>query len=314
MYRPSATSQKSTPSASRLRIWLVLCALLVTGCHSLGHTCGQPARSWSRCGHRHCAAVREAGWNLWAAEHLQSGDIVFVLGESRILLGLVNFSKLSTDIAGSRFSHVGLVSREADQVEVYDIVAEGARRMTFGAFMNDGRVWTVAVKRLQPEYQSAVPAAIEYCQTVYADRRQFDSDFRLDNDRLYCSEMLELAFQHAGLSLADPVPMCSLPHFDRLREPTKRLIHIATKIDFAQPIYLPGNDQIGIWACPYLDLILPPMDPATPPSAGALMASASGRNSESADPAETEPAAPTLPAPLQTRQAAAPSGRLDGRR
>lgn len=287
------------------RLLLLPCWLLLAGCHGMGQT------HWNR--HellprslRHAAdSPREAAWNQWAAEHLQTGDIVFVMGESRILLGLVNFSKLSTDIADSRFSHVGLVSREDDQVVVYDIVAEGARRLPFGSFVNDGRVWSVAVKRLQPEYQGYVPAAIAYCQGVVASQPRFDTDFRLDNDRLYCSEMLELAFESGGLSLADPVPMHELPRFDRLREPTKRLIQVATRIDFNQPIYLPGNDRIGIWSCPHLELVLVPIDPALPPPQDSpLTVSDFAGSYEAAVPAGTASADQTPRGSLGTRQAA----------
>jgi hypothetical protein len=213
------------------------------------------------------SAQREAAWDRWGAEHLESGDIVFVLGESRILLGLVNFSKLSTQIADSPFSHVGLVSREQDQVVVYDIVSEGARRLPLSKFMSDGRIWSVAIKRLRPEFQGYIPAAIEYCRQVIAKKEKFDTDFRLDNDRVYCSEMLELAFRQAGLPLSEPVPMDQLPHFDLLREPTKQLVRAATHIEFDHPVYLPGNDRYGIWSCPYLELVLPPQDAAWPPGA-----------------------------------------------
>jgi Permuted papain-like amidase enzyme, YaeF/YiiX, C92 family len=285
----------------------LLLLLLLAGCHGMGRGHWNRADLWPRAVRHDAGSRREAAWNLWAADHLQSGDIVFVLGESRILLGLVNFSKLSTDIADSRFSHVGLVAREGDQVVVYDIVAEGARRMPFGAFMNDGRVWSVAVKRLRPEYQCCVPAAIAYCQEVVASKTKFDMDFRLDNDRLYCSEMLELAFESGGLSLADPVPMNELPRFDRLREPTKRLIQVATRIDFKQPIYLPGNDQFGIWSCPHLELVLVPVDAALPPPQDTPLTESDFAGSyESAVPTGTASAGQTPRGPIGTRQAAVP--------
>ncbi|MCY2992713.1 MAG: YiiX/YebB-like N1pC/P60 family cysteine hydrolase [Planctomycetota bacterium] len=298
-------SRPHTRETMRL-LWLP-CLLLLVGCHGMGRGHGNQAELWPRAVSHAAGSRREVPWNSWAAGHLQSGDIVFVLGESRILLGLVNFSKLSTEIADSRFSHVGLVAREGDQVVVYDIVAEGARRMPFGAFVNDGRVWSVAVKRLRPEYQYCVPAAIAYCQKVVASKTRFDSDFRLDNDRLYCSEMLELAFESGGLSLADPVPMNELPRFDKLREPTKRLIQVATRIDFNQPMYMPGNDQFGIWSCPHLELVLVSVDPALPPPQDASLTESDFAGSyELAVPADTASADQTLRGPIGTRQAAMP--------
>ena len=108
----------------------------------------------------------EIAWKHWADAHLGSGDLVFVRGESRILFGLVNFSQLCTDVADSRFSHVGLVSREQDGVFVYDVVVGGPRHVPFGKFATDKQISLFAVKRLKPDYRGYVPAAIEYCRQV----------------------------------------------------------------------------------------------------------------------------------------------------
>ena len=198
----------------------------------------------------------EIAWDRWADVHLHNGDLVFVRGNSRILFGLVNFSQLCTDVADSRFSHVGLVSREPDGVYVYDVVIGGPRHIRFGRFATDNRISLIAVKRLKPEYRSCIPAAIEYCRTVGSASGKFDSEFRLDNDHFYCSELIELAFRHAGLPLSRPVRIDHLPRIDELTPTTRVLIDTLSNIRMDQEIFLPGNDQIGIWSCPYLDLVL----------------------------------------------------------
>lgn len=297
-----------------LALLLGACLLALPGCHGLGLTQATSSGSWAWLARGSVPPERETAWNAWAAEHVQSGDIVFVLGDSRVLLGLVNFSKLSTEIAESPFSHVGLASREGDEVFVYDIVAEGARHISFGKYMNDGRVLSVAIKRLRPEYQGYVPGAIAYCRKVCAAKCRFDLDFRLDNERLYCSEMLELAFRSGGLALSEAIPINQLPRFDLLREPTKHLVTIATRVEYSQPIYLPGNERFGIWACPYLELVLPPVDAASPPREDApLRESAIAGSFGPAGPARRPSADHRFPGPAGIQPVAYPSAAWAGR-
>jgi hypothetical protein len=125
---------------------------------------------------------------------------------------------------------------------------------------------SVAVKRLRPEFQGHVEAALAFCRHVYATHGKFDRDFRLDNDRLYCSEMVELAYRSAGLPLSEPVPIDQLPGYRRIGDTTKHLLTSVTRIRLDEPVYLPGNDRFGIWSCPYLDPVLEPRAASSPPS------------------------------------------------
>jgi hypothetical protein len=208
---------------------------------------------------------REA-WNSWGQENLQSGDLLFVLGESRILLGLVNFSKLSSELADSPFSHVALVAREDGELVVYDIVPDGPRRTAFAEFVADRQAHTLAVKRLRPPYRHHIPEAIEYCAYVWKRRLPFDDSFRMDNERLYCSEMIEMAFRHAGLNLSQPLPIDQLPGYGELSPATRQLIQAATPIRPHQLVFVPGNETIGLWASPCLETVLDSSDLRRPPS------------------------------------------------
>lgn len=258
----------------------------------------------------------EAAWDQWAAAHLQNGDLVFVRGDSRILFGLVNFSQLCTDVADSRFSHVGLVAKEPSGVYVYDVVVGGPRHVSFGKFAADHQISLLAVKRLRAEYRGHIPAAIEYCRNVGSASGKFDVEFKLDNEHFYCSELIELAFRHAGLPLSQPVRIDHLPRIDALPTTTRTLIDTMTNIRLDQELFLPGNEQIGLWACPYLDLVLDgtstdlgpaeiaalPM-PAEPPG---ITGSSTARSSAAAGWARTAWAAPTSPAPGSIERASAP--------
>lgn len=280
--------------------WSLLMLAALVGCRAAPLAAGAPGvpLSFLPWDHRE----EQVAWERWAASHLQSGDLVFVRGESRILFGLVNFSQLCTEVAASRFSHVGLVSCEKDGVFVYDVVVGGPRRVPFGKFASDRQISHFAVKRLQPEYRAYVPAAVAYCRQVSARGGKFDTELKLNNDHYYCSELIELAFRHAGLPLSQPIRIDQLPHIDQLSASTRTLIGTLTTIEMQQELFLPGNDQIGIWSCPYLDLVLdvtttsqPPADPAA--SRAAPTGSDTARNSAAADSVRTVSAGPAVRAP-----------------
>lgn len=208
---------------------------------------------------------RQDLWRQWGEANLRNGDLLFALGESRILLGLVNFSKLTTELSDSEFSHVAVVSRENGEFVVYDIMLDGPRRTPFGRFMADRRIWKIAVKRLQPGHRSCIPQAVEYCQQVYESDVPFDDDFLLNNEGLYCTEFIETAFRHGGLKLSEPIRIDQLPGFDEVPAATVHLVRTATSVDQEQKVVVPGNERIGIWSCPCLELILDVADASAPP-------------------------------------------------
>jgi len=245
---------------------LVPVLLLLSGCHTTGRLNWSDVDPFPDANQRFFWGNNQSLWRNWGAENLQSGDILFVQGESRILMGLVNFSRICTELADSKFSHVALVSRENDGLVVYDTVVGGPRRIPFDDFVADRRIWKVAVKRLRPEHQSHVPVAIAYCRQAHQSKTDFDEDFQLNNDRLYCTELIELAFRHAGLPLSEPIRIDELPGYELVSEPTKRLVQTATSIEMDQEVLLPGNDSIGIWANPRLDLVLDVTEVSSPPS------------------------------------------------
>ena len=183
------------------------------------------------------------------------------------MFGLVNFSDLCTRVSDSPFSHVALVSREDDELIVYDVVRDGTRRMPFAEFAGDKRIRTLAVKRLHADLRHHVPAAISYCQHVYQSRVPFDQAFKLNNDCLYCSEMIEIAFRRAGLMLSTPMPIEQLPGYQSLPVATRGLVEIATPLYPSQDVLMPGNQRWGIWSSPSLELVLDvtPADSPPPP-------------------------------------------------
>lgn len=198
---------------------------------------------------------RAIAWNEWGDEHLRDGDILFVMGEGYILMGAVNFSKLSTDLTNGRFSHLGIVAIEEGRAVVYHMHHTGITRVPFGEMIAARRVHAAAVQRPESVAPQTRLAAVEYCRRVKQDQQPFDKNFRLDNDSLYCSEFVELAYRSAGFPLSEPVRLKDLPNYARYARQIQ-LAGAITSVEPEQLVYLPGNDDIGIWANPALELIL----------------------------------------------------------
>ena len=212
------------------------------------------------------APTINATWDAWAQSHIKNGDLVFMRGDCRILLGLVDFSEFSTDLTESPYSHIGVAAVERDEVVVYDIRAEGMKRSRFSDLALNQEVHSLAIKRLRSEQAGCIPDALAYCRGILEERGKFDEDFKLDNDRLYCSELVELAFRSGGQTLSEPIAIRDLPGFDR-HPKTIRMIQLATRIEPDQEIFLPGNSRYGIWACPDLVLVAEVRDTSEPPPA-----------------------------------------------
>ena len=161
---------------------------------------------------------------------------------------------------------MALVSREDGQLVVYDVISEGPRRVTFAEFVRDRRLWSLGARRLRSEYRGYVPQAVTYCREVCERRQPFDDDFRLDNDRLYCTELVEMAFRESGLPLSEPVPIDQLPGFDRVPPAVRRVVLAAKSIEPGQAVFVPGNDAIGLWSSPCFQPLLDATDIDKPPT------------------------------------------------
>jgi permuted papain-like amidase YaeF/Yiix C92 family enzyme len=200
-------------------------------------------------------AERAHDWNEWADAHLQDGDIVFMRGECYLLLGTFNFSDVSTDIADSRFSHIGLVAIENGQAYVYDLRTEGCLRTRFGELVTHPQLHQLAIKRHREASPAARSQAAAFCRTVFEKQEKYDSQLKLNNDRLYCSELIEQAYRSAGYQLSEPIAIQDLPGYHKHLK-SIQFVRAVTSIEPDQPVLLPGNDQFGIWANPALELIL----------------------------------------------------------
>jgi hypothetical protein len=204
-----------------------------------------------------------ATWDRWGRKVLRNGDIVFRLGDARIMHGLFPMSRFYANCTNSKFSHTGIVAIEDDGPVIYDTTGTGVARQPFCVWMLDN-VGCFGIKRLRKELRpAAVPKVLAYCRRVFIEQPPFDYDLGLDDRELYCVEMTEKAFRYAGLRLSEPV---KLGDMERATEYPLCMLGLGLVSSYVlkhpftaeTQVYFPGNERHGIWSSPYLVVVVPP--------------------------------------------------------
>lgn len=200
-------------------------------------------------------------WDRWGRKVLRDGDVVFRLGDARTMLGFLPLSRFIAHASGSVFSHTGIIAIEEGAPVVYDCSSFGMQRQPFAVWMLDS-VGSLGVKRLKPHLSHHIGGVLGFCRKVFKEQVPFDDEFRIDDSKLYCVELTEKAFRSQGLALSKPVcfgdwenlVQYPVTAFGILRCSGLVLEHAIT---LDQPVYLPGNDRLGMWSSPLLETVYP---------------------------------------------------------
>lgn len=201
-------------------------------------------------------------WERWGRAVLHDGDIVFRMGDTRILCGLFPFSRFLADASGSRYSHTGIVAIEDGLPVIYDCTKAGVRRMPFPVWILD-TFGPIGVKRLEPGRRRSIAGVLAYARKLFEDQVPFDYQFDLDDSALYCLEMTEKAFRSQGLALSKPVRLGDMENANRYPVCISLFLSLSPLIlkkplTLEQAVYLPGNERHGVWASPILVAVYPP--------------------------------------------------------
>ena len=208
------------------------------------------------------ATANMARWDRWGRKVLRDGDILFRLGDARVGRGYFPMSRFLARASNSKFSHTGIVSIEVEGPVVYDMTRLGVCRQPFCVWALDNIGW-IGVKRVRPEYASAIPKVVAFCHKVFEEQIPFDFQLSEDDSALYCIEMTEKAYRSAGIELSKPI---RLGDMERASEFPLQMfgIRFASKyalerpLTFDQLVYFPGNDNHGIWSARQLMTVVPP--------------------------------------------------------
>jgi hypothetical protein len=144
-----------------------------------------------------CAAVAAAVWGVERGPaHVaywryapQEGDLVF---QSLPVSPLVAAIEGAT---GSPFSHCGLVARREGGWVVYEAY-DGVEATPLAEFVFRGREQGFAAFRLKPGFRDRIPAMRRDVESRLG--RPYDVRYRLDDEKLYCSELIWKAYRAAG--------------------------------------------------------------------------------------------------------------------
>jgi hypothetical protein len=201
-------------------------------------------------------------WSGWGRGVLRDGDILFRLGDARIVRGMFPLSRFIARATGSPFSHTGIVALEDGAPVVYDCTSAGVRRQPYEVWMLDC-VGAWGVKRLKPEHRGRIAGVLSYCREKFEQQVPFDSSFRLDDTALYCLELTEKAFRSQGLALSQPVRIGDWEHLTRYPLTTVAFLYgtelmLERPITLEQAVYLPGNESHGAWSSPLLETVFGP--------------------------------------------------------
>jgi hypothetical protein len=115
----------------------------------------------------------------------QEGDILFQsLPHSRLVDAIEG-------VSGSPYSHCGIVAKENGVWVVYEAF-RNVEVTPLRQFEFRGRNQRFVAYRLKAEHQQYVPATIKNTKTYLG--RPYDVRYRMDDERIYCSELIYKAY------------------------------------------------------------------------------------------------------------------------
>ncbi len=183
---------------------------------------------------------------------LRPGDIVFRLSNTQLAGGLVDFSKTIAKTTESYLSHAALVYHVGpDGAMILDMTPHGVQRRYLIDWYAEGTK-NFCVKRLKPEYQFLVPQVLAEMDKLIAKDVMYDDKFIPDDDRFYCTELVDHCFRVLGYPLAPRIRIKDFPKYNLVMH-TGILIG---GIDNRNLAVIAGNERIGLFSSPMLETVL----------------------------------------------------------
>lgn len=135
-----------------------------------------------------------SGWQAWSAYsgylayEPQDGDVIFQsLPHGPIVWAIEGVTR-------SPYSHCGIVAKRDGEWIVYEAY-RGVSATPLKTFLFRGRGGGFAVYRLRDEHRRHVPETLRCCETYLG--RPYDIRYRLDDEKIYCSELIYKAYRDA---------------------------------------------------------------------------------------------------------------------
>lgn len=177
---------------------------------------------------------------------LQTGDIVFRESSRSTLSGAID-DVTQTDKA-THFSHMGIVERKGDTIYVLHAAPEnGSERISLKDFIevtenNKKEQRRVVAYRLKPEYQSAIPAAIENAYTMLG--KPYNFSYVMNDSAYYCSDFVYRSYAKDSIFVLNPMTFIN-PETGEFHE---GWISFYKELDMEVPEGKPGCNPNGMAA------------------------------------------------------------------
>jgi hypothetical protein len=124
---------------------------------------------------------------------LKNGDILFQDLDCGPLCDAIE--QVTQSYRGRYFSHIGLVSIEADSIYVIEAIGTNVKRTPLSSFVHRSKN-EILLGRLRPKYKSIVSKAVSHAQAKI--NIPYDDAFLYNNGKYYCSELIYDAFKEAN--------------------------------------------------------------------------------------------------------------------
>ena len=152
-----------------------------------------------------CSMLNSCGCN-----HAHTSDVA-LLQEGDILFQDIDCGNLCTAIkavtngvAGKKFTHCALVVKLLDTLKVIEAIGDDVQINTLYNFLKrtgeTNELKNCTVGRLKNEYSLIIKNAVSYAKEQLG--KPYDNLFKINNGRLYCSELLYEAFKSANNNIA----------------------------------------------------------------------------------------------------------------
>lgn len=130
--------------------------------------------------------------------NLIEGDLLFQdLDSSPLCDGI---EKVTSSINNWDFSHIGIVTIVNNQHYVLEAFSNGVDTVLLEVFLqrsvNDNKKPKVVIGRIKHEHAHLISKAIKVGYNFIG--KEYDEEFKIDNDKFYCSELIYQIFYHAN--------------------------------------------------------------------------------------------------------------------